>query len=59
VSPTSGWATPDLEASRTTRARVRTSRHEISYVDREGHERIEQGRVAGPCLIWERPVAGG
>jgi hypothetical protein len=32
--------------------------HEISYVDREGRERTEQARIAGPSLIWERPVAG-
>ena len=32
--------------------------HEIGYVDREGRERTEQARIAGPCLIWERPVAG-
>jgi hypothetical protein len=32
--------------------------HEISYVDRGGRERTEQARIAGPCLIWERPVAG-
>ena len=34
------------------------SAHEISYVDREGRERTEQARIAGPSLIWERPVAG-
>jgi hypothetical protein len=34
------------------------SAHEISYVDREGRERTEQARIAGPCLIWERPVSG-
>jgi hypothetical protein len=35
------------------------SAHEISYVDRDGIERTEQARIAGPCLIWERPVAAG
>jgi hypothetical protein len=34
------------------------SAHEISYVDRDGIERTEQARIAGPCLIWERPAAG-
>jgi hypothetical protein len=28
--------------------------HEVSYVDRDGQERTEQSRIAGPCLIWER-----
>ena len=34
------------------------SAHEISYVDRDGIERTEQARIAGPCLIWERPTGG-
>ena len=28
--------------------------HEVSYVDRDGRERTEESRIAGPCLIWER-----
>jgi hypothetical protein len=32
--------------------------HEVSYIDRGGRERTEQSRIAGPCLIWERPAAG-
>ena len=32
--------------------------HSISYVDRDGRERTEQARIAGPCLVWERGVAG-
>ena len=34
------------------------SAHEVSYVDRDGIERTEQARIAGPCLIWERSAAG-
>ena len=34
------------------------SAHEVSYVDRSGLERTEQSRIAGPCLVWERSVAG-
>jgi hypothetical protein len=30
--------------------------HEVSYIDRSGQERTEQSRIAGPCLIWERPA---
>jgi len=32
--------------------------HPISYVDRSGRERTEEARIAGPCLVWEREVAG-
>ena len=32
--------------------------HEVSYIDRNGQERTEQSRIAGPCLIWERPAGG-
>ena len=32
--------------------------HEVSYIDRSGREWTEQSRIAGPCLIWERPVDG-
>ena len=28
--------------------------HSISYLDREGRERNEPARIAGPCLVWER-----
>jgi hypothetical protein len=28
--------------------------HPISYVDREGQERAEQARIAGPSLVWQR-----
>ena len=34
------------------------SAHEVAYVDRDGIERTEQARIAGPCLIWERSAAG-
>jgi hypothetical protein len=34
------------------------SAHEVSYVDRNGIERTERARIAGPCLIWERPAGG-
>ncbi len=34
------------------------SAHAVSYVDRSGLERTEQSRIAGPCLVWERPVGG-
>ena len=27
-------------------------------LDRDGRERTEQARIAGPCLVWERGVAG-
>ena len=30
--------------------------HPISYVDRDGRERTEDARIAGPCLVWERDV---
>ena len=33
--------------------------HEVVYVDRDGQERTEQARTAGPCLVWERPVTAG
>lgn len=32
--------------------------HEISYLDRDGQERTEQSRIAGPCLVWERSANG-
>ncbi len=32
--------------------------HSISYFDRDGRERTEDARIAGPCLVWERGVAG-
>jgi hypothetical protein len=32
--------------------------HSISYLDRDGHERTEQSRIAGPSLVWERGVGG-
>ena len=32
--------------------------HSINYVDREGRERTEPARISGPCLVWERGVAG-
>jgi hypothetical protein len=32
--------------------------HAISYLDRDGRERTEDARIAGPCLVWERGVAG-
>jgi hypothetical protein len=32
--------------------------HQISYIDRDGRERTEQSRIAGPCLVWERGVGG-
>jgi hypothetical protein len=32
--------------------------HSISYLDREGRERTEPARIAGPCLVWEREVDG-
>ena len=32
--------------------------HSISYRDRDGHERTEDARIAGPCLVWERAVGG-
>jgi hypothetical protein len=32
--------------------------HEVSYVDRDGRERTEEPRIAGPCLIWERQADG-
>lgn len=32
--------------------------HQVSYVDRDGRERTEQARTAGPCLVWERLVDG-
>jgi hypothetical protein len=32
--------------------------HSISYLDRDGRERTEDARIAGPCLVWERGVAG-
>ncbi len=32
--------------------------HSISYLDREGRERNEPARIAGPCLVWERAVDG-
>jgi hypothetical protein len=32
--------------------------HSISYLDREGRERNEPARIAGPCLVWERTVDG-
>jgi hypothetical protein len=32
--------------------------HEVSYIDRNGQERTEESRIAGPCLIWERPAGG-
>ena len=32
--------------------------HSIGYIDRDGRERTEQARIAGPCLVWERAVAG-
>ena len=32
--------------------------HSISYVDRDGRERTEQSRIAGPSLAWERGVGG-
>jgi hypothetical protein len=33
--------------------------HRIVYVDREGREHSEQARISAPCLVWERPTAGG
>ena len=33
--------------------------HEVAYVDSDGVERTEQARIAGPCLVWERPTAAG
>jgi hypothetical protein len=32
--------------------------HSVSYVDRDGRERTEGARIAGPCLVWERLVDG-
>jgi hypothetical protein len=32
--------------------------HEVSYVDRDGRQRMEEARIAGPCLIWERQADG-
>ena len=32
--------------------------HSISYLDRDGRERNEPARIAGPCLVWERTVDG-
>ena len=29
--------------------------HEVIYVDRDGNDRTAQARIAGPCLVWERP----
>ncbi len=33
--------------------------HEVAYVDADGVERTEQARIAGPCLVWERPTTAG
>jgi len=33
--------------------------HEVAYVDSDGVERTEQARIAGPCLVWERPTPAG
>jgi hypothetical protein len=32
--------------------------HPIVYVDRQGTERTEQARIAGPALVWQRTVGG-
>jgi hypothetical protein len=32
--------------------------HAISYIDRDGRERTEDARIAGPCLVWEREIDG-
>ena len=32
--------------------------HPIVYVDRQGMERTEQARIAGPSLVWQRTVDG-
>ena len=32
--------------------------HSITYLDREGREQTADARIAGPCLVWERVVAG-
>lgn len=32
--------------------------HSISYLDRDGRERNEPARIAGPSLVWERTVDG-
>ena len=33
--------------------------HEVAYIDSDGVERTEQARIAGPCLVWERPTPAG
>lgn len=32
--------------------------HPIAYIDGAGVEHIEQARMAGPCLVWQRTIDG-